>query len=75
MKAEISKTELKPIFDKINESSLNDADKRLAKAYLLQADRIADVVLWATAGVKRLAGLMAAKPARRRIARVSKHAH
>ena len=67
-------TELKPLFDQIDQSNMSQREKRLAKAYLLQADGISTRILWVTTGLKRLTNLVIVKPVRRGIALVSKTA-
>ena len=39
-------TELKPLFDRIDQVNMSQREKRLAKAYLLQVDGIFDLILW-----------------------------
>jgi len=68
-------TELKPLFDRIDQINMSQREKRLAKAYLLQADGISTRILWVTTGLKRLISLMFVKPVRRGIALVSKPAN
>ena len=65
-------TKLKPLFDRIDQVNMSQREKRLAKAYLLQADGIFDLILWVTTGLKRLTNLVIVKPVRRGIALVSK---
>ena len=71
----VRETELKPIFDLIDRGNMSEREKRLAKADLLQADRIVELTLWVTAGLKRLTDLVIVKPVRRGIALVSKPAN
>ena len=68
-------TELKPLFDRIDQSNMSPREKRLAKADLLQADGIVTRILLVTTGLKRLTNLVIVKPVRRGIALVSKLAH
>ena len=68
-------TELKPLFDQIDQINMSQREKRLAKAYLLQADEISDLILWVTTGLKRLTNLVIVKSVRRGIAPVSKPAN
>jgi hypothetical protein len=75
MKRKVRETELKTIFDRIDQVQLNEADKRLAKAYLVQADRLVELALGVTTGVKRLTDLAIVKAVRRGITHVSKTAH
>ena len=75
MKSYVRETELKLIFDRVDEGSMGERDKRLAKAYLLQTDRIVELIFSVTTGLKRLTRLVFVKPVRRGIARVSKAAH
>ena len=58
-------TELKPLFDQIDQINMSQREKRRAKAYLLQADRISTRILWVTTGLKRLTNLVIVKPVRR----------
>ena len=67
-------TELKPLFDWIDQSNMSQREKWLAKAYLFQADGISDLILWVTTGLKRLTNLVIVKPVRRGIALLSKPA-
>ena len=75
MRNDVRETELKPIFDRIDQGNMRESEKRLAKAYLLQADRIVELILWVTTGLKRLTSLVIVKPVRRGIALVSKPAN
>ena len=75
MKSYVRETELKLIFDRVDEGSMGERDKRLAKAYLLQTDRIVELIFSVTTSLKRLTRLAFVKPVRRGIARVSKAAH
>ena len=67
-------TELKLLFDRIDQVKMSQREKWLAKAYLLQADGISTRILWVTTGLKRLTNLVIVKPVRRGIALVSKPA-
>ena len=67
-------TELKPLFDRIDQSNMSQREKRRAKAALFRADGISDLILWVTTGLKRLTNLVIVKPVRRGIALVSKPA-
>jgi hypothetical protein len=71
----VRETELKPIFDLIDRGNMSEREKRLAKADLLQANRIVDLILRVTTGLKRLTNLVIVKPVRRGIALVSKPAN
>lgn len=75
MRSYVRETELKPIFDRIDQGNMSEPEKRLAKADLLQADRIVELILWVTTGLKRLTRLLFVKPVRRGIALVSKPAN
>ena len=75
MKSYVRETELKLIFDRVDGGNMSERDKRLAKAYLLQADRIIELIFSVTTGLKRLTRLVFVKPVRRGIALVSKAAH
>ena len=68
-------TELKPLFDQIDQSNMSQREKRRAKAALFRADRISDLILWVTTGLKRLTNLVIVKPVRRGIALLSKPAN
>ena len=68
-------TELKLLFDRIDQINMSQREKRLAKAYLLQADEISDLILWVTTGLKRLTNLVIVKSVQPGIAQVSKPAH
>lgn len=70
MKRKVRETELKTIFDRIDQVQLNEADKRLAKAYLVQADRMVELLVRATSGLKRLTDLAVVKALRRGITHV-----
>ena len=61
-------TELKSLFDRIDQVKMSQREKRLAKAYLFRADGISDLILWVTTGLKRLTYLVIVKPVRRGIA-------
>ena len=67
-------TELKPLFDQIDQSNMSQREKRRAKATQFRADGISDLILWVTTGLKRLTNLVIVKPVRRGIALVSKPA-
>jgi len=54
---------------------MSERDKRLAKAYLLQTDRIVELIFSVATGLKRLTRLAFVKPVRRGVARVSKAAN
>jgi hypothetical protein len=54
---------------------MSEPEKRQAKANLLLADRIVELTLWVTAGLKRLTSLAIVTPVRRGIALVSKPAN
>lgn len=75
MRSHVTKTELKSIFNRIDQSNMSESEKRLAKAYLLQADRFVERLLWITTGLKKLTRLLIVKPVRRGIALVSKPAN
>ena len=47
-------TELKPLFDQVDQSNISQREKRRAKAALLRADGISDRILRVTTGLKRL---------------------
>ena len=68
-------TELKPLFDRIDQSNMSQREKRCAKAALFRADGISDLILWVTTGLKRLTNLVIVKPVRRGIALLSKPAN
>ena len=59
---------MKPLFDRIDQVKMSQREKRLAKAYLLQAAEISTRILWVTTGLKRLTNLVIVKPVRRGIA-------
>lgn len=65
MTTKVRESELKTIFNRIDRVQLNEADKRLAKESLRQADEIADVVLRIANGLKGLADLAIVKALRR----------
>jgi hypothetical protein len=71
----IKENELKPIFDLIDRTNMSEREKRLAKADLLQADRIVELIFQVATGLKRLTNLVIVKPVRRGIALVSKPAN
>lgn len=75
MRKYVRETELKSIFDRIDQSNMSEPEKRQAKANLLLADRIVELTLWVTAGLKRLTSLAIVTPVRRGIALVSKPAN
>lgn len=75
MRNYVKETELKFIFDRIDQGNMSEPEKRRAKAYLLQADRVVELILWVTTGLKRLTDLLIVKPVRRGIALVSKPAN
>ena len=75
MKSYARETELKLIFDRVDQGTMSERDKRLAKAYLLQTDRIVELIFSVATGLKRLTRLAFVKPVRRGVARVSKAAH
>jgi len=75
MRNYVRETELKSIFDRLDHGDMSEREKRLAKAYLLQADQIVELILWVTTGLKRLTELVIVKPVRRGIALVSKPAN
>lgn len=75
MKSYLRETELKLIFDRVDQGNMSEGDKRLAKAYLLQTDRLVELIFSVTTGLKRLTRLVFVKPVRRDIAQVSKAAH
>ena len=75
MRNYVRETELKSIFDRIDQSNMSEPEKRQAKANLLLADRIVELTLWVTAGLKRLTSLAIVTPVRRGIALVSKPAN
>ena len=75
MKKYVRETELKSLFDRIDQSNISEPEKRLAKANLIQAERIVELALWVTAGLKRLTNLVVVRPVRRGIALVSKPAN
>ncbi len=75
MRKYVRETELKSIFDRIDQTNISEVEKRQAKANLLQADRIVELTLWIAAGLKRLIKLAIVTPVRRGIALVSKPAN
>jgi hypothetical protein len=75
MRRYYSEDELKPMFDLIDRVNISEGDKARAKADLLLADGIAELLLLTTTGLKRLANLAIVKPVRRGIALVSKPAN
>lgn len=75
MRNHVIETELTSIFDRIDQCNMSEAEKRLAKADLIQAERIVELALWVTAGLKRLTNLVVVRPVRRGIALVSKPAN
>jgi hypothetical protein len=75
MRKYVRETELKSIFDRIDQSNMSEPEKRQAKANLLLADRIVELTLWVTAGLKRLTSVAIVTPVRRGIALVSKPAN
>ena len=72
MKSQVRETELKLIFDRVDEGNMSEREKSLAKAYLLKADRIVELIFSVTTGLTRLTRLLFVKAVRRDIAPVSK---
>ena len=68
-------TELKPLFDRIDQSNMSQREKQRAKATLFWANGISTRILWVTTGLKRLTNLVIVKPVRRGIALLSKPAN
>lgn len=75
MRNDVRETELKLIFDRIGQVNMSEREKQLAKAYLFQADGLADLILWLTTGLKRLTNLVIVKPIRRGLALISRSAN
>ena len=75
MKNYIEDNKLKPSFDLIDRVNLSEREKRQAKADLLQAERIVELILRVTTGLKNLTNLVIVKPVRRGVDLVSKPAN
>lgn len=75
MKSYVRETELNLIFDRVDQGNMSERDKRLAKAYLLQTDRVVELIFSVTTGLRTLTRQAFVRPVRRGIARVSKAAN